>query len=119
MIDHVMIKVKDLAKSKAFYQVALKPLGYSVKMEFDGAVGFGATDGMPDFFLGEGAVQGPAHIAFTCAQRVTVDAFHTAALKAGGRDNGEPGLRSHYHPTYYGAFIVDPDGHNVEAVCHR
>jgi catechol 2,3-dioxygenase-like lactoylglutathione lyase family enzyme len=126
MIDHVGFPVADYERSKAFYLKALAPLGYSLIMEVGGeyteskspAAGFGA-DGKPDFWIGgEGGLKGIMHIAIVAKDRAEVDAFHSAALAAGGKDNGAPGLRPHYHPNYYGAFVLDPDGHNVEAVCH-
>ncbi|HEY8212266.1 MAG TPA: VOC family protein [Myxococcaceae bacterium] len=118
MIDHFTLTVRDLKASVAFYTAALKPLGYSVKMDFGEFVGFGDTR-KPYFFLKPGAVSpAPQHIAFAAANRALVDAFHVAALAAGARDDGQPGLREQYHPHYYGAFVVDPDGHPIEAVCH-
>ena len=126
MIDHVGFPVSDYLRSKAFYNEALVPLGYSLIMEISGghtesrhpAAGFGA-DGKPDFWIGgEGGLEGSLHIAIVAENRAAVDAFHRAALAAGGKDNGAPGLRPQYHPHYYGAFVLDPDGHNVEAVCH-
>ena len=117
MIDHLGLRVSDLAKSRAFYIKALQPLGYSVIIEFPGAVGFG-TPAKPDFWLGQGA-GGAAHVAFVAPDRDTVDAFYAAAIAAGGKDNGKPGLRPQYHPDYYGAFVLDPDGNNIEAVTHR
>jgi len=126
MIDHTGITVNDLARSKAFYTAALAPIGYQLLMEFPAAVtghadvaGFGEPP-KPDFWLGSGTPnQPPLHVAFRAANRQQVDAFHAAALAAGGRDNGAPGLRPHYHPDYYGAFVLDPDGHNIEVVCHQ
>jgi catechol 2,3-dioxygenase-like lactoylglutathione lyase family enzyme len=124
MIDHVGFPVSDYARSKAFYSQALAPLGYALIMEVgetesgSPAVGFG-REGKPDFWIGgEGGLTGVLHIAIVADDRRTVDAFYRAALAAGGRDNGAPGLRPHYHPNYYGAFVLDPDGHNIEAVCH-
>jgi catechol 2,3-dioxygenase-like lactoylglutathione lyase family enzyme len=118
MLDHVGLRVSDYARSKRFYERALAPLGYRVILEFgEAAAGFGAE--RPDFWISPGAAGAPLHVAFTSPDRATVDAFHRAALEAGGRDNGAPGLRLDYHPSYYGAFVLDPDGHNVEAVCHR
>jgi catechol 2,3-dioxygenase-like lactoylglutathione lyase family enzyme len=124
MIDHIGFPVSDYARSKSFYEKALAPLGYTLIMEIaetgsgSPACGFG-KDGKPDFWIGgEGALTGILHVALAADDRATVDAFHRAALAAGGRDNGAPGLRPHYHPNYYGAFVLDPDGHNVEAVCH-
>jgi catechol 2,3-dioxygenase-like lactoylglutathione lyase family enzyme len=115
--DHIAIHVSDVERSKEFYAAALKPLGYEVIAEFEGTVGFGA-EGDADLWIGEGDERAPIHIAFASPDRATVDAFHEAALAAGGKDNGGPGLRPHYHEHYYGAFAHDPDGNNVEAVCH-
>jgi len=118
MIDHVSLSVSDFAASRAFYEPALATLGIGIVMEFSQAAGFG-VGGKPSFWIAQrDAVGTGAHVAFDCDDRATVDAFHAAALAAGGRDNGGPGLREHYHPTYYGAFVLDPDGNNVEAVCH-
>ena len=126
MIDHAGVQVSDLEKSKTFYEGALAPLGYRKLMEFtaeqtgsSAGVGFGEPP-KPDFWIGQGTPNHPpVHLAFRAANRAQVDAFYAAALKAGGRDNGPPGPRPHYHPHYYGAFVLDPDGHNIEAVCHR
>ena len=97
---------------------ALAPLGYAMLMEFEQFAGFGVAP-KPDFWIGHGAPNGPrVHVAFRADSRAIVDAFHKAAIAAGGRDNGPPGLRPHYHDNYYGAFVLDPDGHNIEAVCH-
>jgi catechol 2,3-dioxygenase-like lactoylglutathione lyase family enzyme len=117
LIDHTGFAVSDLARSKRFYRDALAPLGYRLLMEFDEAAGFG-TDGKPDFWISAGQPTAPVHVAILSPDRATVAAFHRAALAAGGRDNGAPGLRPEYHPTYYGAFVLDPDGNNIEAVCH-
>lgn len=117
MIDHVVIGVSDLASAKRFYEQALVPLGLAVLREFPQAVGIGAH-GKPSFWIRETGGEEPAHVAFSAPDRATVDAFHEAALAAGGRDNGGPGVREIYHPGYYGAFVLDPDGHNIEAVCH-
>ncbi len=118
MIDHVGLPVSDFERSKAFYSAALAPLGYALVLEFPGAAGFGAG-GKPDFWISSGdASAAPVHVAISSPDRKTVDAFHEAALAAGGRDNGAPGPRPEYHPDYYGAFVLDPDGNNVEAVCH-
>jgi catechol 2,3-dioxygenase-like lactoylglutathione lyase family enzyme len=117
VIDHIAIDVGDLERSKAFYAQALRPLGYELVMELDGrAAGFGAQ-GKPDFWLYSGTATGGTHVAFTAPDRATVEAFHAAALAAGGEDNGAPGLRP-YHENYYGAFVHDADGNNIEAVCH-
>jgi catechol 2,3-dioxygenase-like lactoylglutathione lyase family enzyme len=119
MIDHIIITVSDYEASKAFYLAALKPLGYSVVMEFGKAGGFG-IDGKPDFWIREAvAVKPEVHIAFSSPDRPTVNAFYDAAIAAGGVDNGEPGLRLDYHADYYGGFVFDPDGNNIEAVCHK
>jgi catechol 2,3-dioxygenase-like lactoylglutathione lyase family enzyme len=126
MIDHVGFPVSDYERSKAFYGKALAPLGYTLIMEIAAdrtesgspAAGFG-KDGKPDFWIGgEGGLKGIVHVAIAADDRRAVDAFHRAALAAGGKDNGGPGLRPQYHSSYYGAFVLDPDGHNVEAVCH-
>jgi len=124
MLDHVGIEVGDLAPSRAFYEAALAPLGIELVMEFEGALGFGkeTEHGPRPFFWvqarGRPAVSG-AHVAFGVRSTEGVDAFHAAALAAGGTDNGAPGPRPIYHPGYYGAFVLDPDGNNIEAVCHR
>lgn len=118
MIDHLTVPVSDYAAAKAFYLTALEPLGYGFIMEFGAAGGFG-VDGKPDLWLQEKkAVEPTLHLAFRSRTRAGVDAFHAAALSAGGKDNGAPGLRPDYHPNYYGAFVFDPDGNNIEAVCH-
>jgi catechol 2,3-dioxygenase-like lactoylglutathione lyase family enzyme len=126
MIDHTGLNVSDFEKSKNFYVHALAPLGYQVLMEVPaGVTGHGAVAGFgappkPDFWISAGTPNvPPVHVAFRAAARGLVDAFYRAAIAAGGRDNGPPGLRPHYHPNYYGAFVLDPDGHNIEAVCHE
>jgi catechol 2,3-dioxygenase-like lactoylglutathione lyase family enzyme len=116
MIDHIGIGVTDIAKAQDFYAKALKPLGIGVIMEFPEAVGLGEP-GKAFFWLGQGKAS-LAHIAFAAKDRAAVDAFYKAAMAAGGKDNGGPGLRPQYHADYYGAFVLDPDGHNIEAVCH-
>jgi catechol 2,3-dioxygenase-like lactoylglutathione lyase family enzyme len=124
-LDHINLSVSDFAAAKAFYAAALKPLGISILMEFPKAVtgtrdfaGLGA-DGKPFFWLSDtGKVTPGVHVAFAADSRAEVDAFYAAAIAAGGRDNGKPGIRAHYHPAYYGAFVLDADGNNVEAVCH-
>jgi catechol 2,3-dioxygenase-like lactoylglutathione lyase family enzyme len=119
MIDHTGINVKDVNESKAFYSRALAPIGYTVLAEFPGVAGLGVAP-KPDFWLAGGTPNDPPiHVAFRVDTRQLVDAFHAAAIAAGGRDNGAPGVRAHYHPNYYGAFVLDPDGHNVEVVCHN
>ena len=124
MIDHIGFPVSDYARAKAFYAKALAPLGYVLIMEVQQneqdapAAGFG-RDGKPDFWIGgEGGLGKALHVAILAQDRAEVDAFHAAAMAAGGRDNGPPGVRAHYHPNYYGAFVFDPDGNNIEAVCH-
>jgi catechol 2,3-dioxygenase-like lactoylglutathione lyase family enzyme len=120
MLDHVGVCVSDYERSKAFYERALAPLGITLLMEPMGqAAGFG-RDGKPFFWLETRAGAAPdLHVAFAADDRATVDAFHAAALEAGGTDNGAPGVREIYHPDYYGGYVLDPDGYNVEAVCHR
>jgi len=118
MLDHVVITVSDLGRSKRFYDRALAPLDYHTFAEFPSVAGYGPT-GKPTFWIREGDAATPTHVAFTSPDRATVDAFHEAAVAAGGTDNGGPGIRDIYHPNYYGAFVLDPDGHNVEAVCHE
>jgi catechol 2,3-dioxygenase-like lactoylglutathione lyase family enzyme len=119
MFDHVGFGVTSLAESKAFFLEALQPLGVTVVMEGPYGVGMG-QNGKPSLWLHETTERPtPLHLAFVAVNRKQVDAFYRAALAAGGRDNGAPGLRPHYHPNYYGAFVIGPDGHNVEAVCHR
>jgi catechol 2,3-dioxygenase-like lactoylglutathione lyase family enzyme len=118
MIDHTGINVSNFSESKKFYIAALAPLGYELLKEFGHFAGFG-VDGEADFWVGEGEVNTPRiHVAFRASSREKVNAFYEAAMTAGGRDNGAPGLRPHYHPDYYGAFVLDFDGHNIEAVCH-
>ncbi|TJY65099.1 VOC family protein [Sinimarinibacterium sp. CAU 1509] len=125
MIDHTGVVVSDFERSKAFYRAALAPLGMDLLMELTAAVsgtqdmaGFGVPP-KPEFWIHAGTPNiPPVHVAFRAADHAQVDAFHQAAIAAGGRDNGAPGLRPHYHRNYYGAFVLDPDGHNIEAVCH-
>ncbi len=119
MIDHIGLTVSEYAKSKAFYTKALEPIGYGVVMEFGGSTGGLGVEGKPDFWISQGEATAPVHMAFNAKDRQAVDAFHAAALAAGGRDNGKPGVREQYHPNYYGAFVFDPDGNNVEVVCHK
>ena len=118
MIDHVGLKVKSFRKSFEFYSKALAPLGYKVLAQYEGGAGFGAGKG-PDFWIGESdRPTANVHVAFQSRRRAPVDQFHKAALQAGGKDTGAPGVRKDYHPDYYGAFVLDPDGNNIEAVCH-
>jgi catechol 2,3-dioxygenase-like lactoylglutathione lyase family enzyme len=117
MLDHITLRVRDVAAAKAFYAAALRPLGYAVVMDFPEGAGLG-VDGKPDFWLAADEGATPQHVAFAAPDRRAVDGFHAAALHAGGKDNGAPGLRPDYHPNYYAAFVLDPSGHNMEAVCH-
>jgi len=126
-LDHIGINATDYARTKAFYEKALAPLGITLVMEYGKAAGFGRNK-KPDFWIGEGQTSfqkpehlahiTPVHVCFAARSRAEVDAFYQAAIAAGGRDNGKPGVRAEYHPNYYGAFVIDPDGHNVEAAIH-
>jgi catechol 2,3-dioxygenase-like lactoylglutathione lyase family enzyme len=128
ILDHIGINVTDYARSKAFYEKALAPLGIKAVMEYGTACGFGHA-GKPDFWIGQGKTSfqtpeqleaiTPVHVAFVAKSRAEVDAFHVAALAAGGTDFGKPGIRTEYHANYYGAFVKDLDGHNIEAVTHQ
>jgi len=122
MLDHIELAVADIARARAFYDRALAAIGVDVVMSVGSgaqiALGYG-SEGRPYFWVVQGPpLTGHLHVAFTAKDRATVDAFHAAAMAAGGRDNGPPGLRPQYHANYYGAFVFDPDGHNIEAVCH-
>jgi catechol 2,3-dioxygenase-like lactoylglutathione lyase family enzyme len=127
IIDHLTLVVSNYAHSKSFYEKALAPLGIRPIMDFGQACGFG-RDEKPEFWIGTGPasfhkpehlqVITPAHVAFTTKNRAEVQAFYKAAMEAGAKDFGAPGVRAHYHPNYYGAFVLDPDGHNIEAVFH-
>ena len=127
MLDHVGFPVRDFAAARTFYDAALKPLGVTALVEVTAEqsgggehVGYGEGD-RSYFWIGDGEGEvdiGPMHVCFTAKDRPTVDAFYAAAMAAGGRDNGPPGIRAHYHPNYYGAFVLDPEGRNIEAVCH-
>jgi catechol 2,3-dioxygenase-like lactoylglutathione lyase family enzyme len=127
ILDHIGINVSDYERSKAFYQRALAPLGITLVMEFGKAAGFG-RGGKPELWIGQGATRfqnpeqlepiTPVHVSVLARNRGEVDAFYEAATAAGGRDHGKPGPRPEYHPKYYGAFVLDPDGHNLEAVIH-
>lgn len=132
MLDHISLRVSDYERSKTFYLAALKPLGYTLAMESASGAGF-RKDSIPEFWVKQGEPLGIAaqtgaselgcggpfvHVAFASRERAPVDAFYHAALAAGARDNGPPGVRPQYHPNYYGAFVLDPDGYNIEAVCH-
>jgi catechol 2,3-dioxygenase-like lactoylglutathione lyase family enzyme len=132
LLDHISLRVADYDRSKRFYEAALAPLGYVLAMEADSGAGF-RKGYIPSFWIKRGDVTqaqitapassgcgGPAlHVAFASDDRKSVDAFYHAALAAGARDNGAPSVCPQYHPNYYGAFVVDPDGYNIEAVCHR
>lgn len=123
MIDHIGVAVSDIDKSITFYTKALAPLGYELVMKFDiptgGRVaGFGVA-GKPDFWIATGEVKQHVHVAFRATGREVVRKFYEAAIASGGKDNGAPGPRPHYHEHYYGGFVLDPDGHNIEAVCHE
>ena len=121
MLDHIGLNVSDYDRSREFYERALAPLGFSLLMEPMPSIGGFGRDGKPWFWINDQRqpTSENVHVAFTVPDRATVDAFHAAALEAGGTDNGAPGLREIYHPDYYGAYVLDPDGNNVEAVCHR
>ena len=127
MLDHLSLGVADLARSRTFYDAVLAPLGYVRRFDLDDASGYGTPEPHPlreqalPFWIGRDPqrVGLSGHVCFRAPGRAAVEAFHGAALAAGGRDNGQPGLRPHYHANYYAAFIVDPDGHRIEAVCHQ
>ena len=129
LFDHISLTVSDYARSRAFYEKALAPLGIAPIKEIGESAGFGREGEADDFWVGKGPASfqkpgdlapiTPVHVAFVARDRAQVRAFHAAALAAGGRDFGGPGVRPEYHPGYYGAFVLDPDGHNIEAVCHR
>ncbi len=126
-IDHLSLNVTDYARARAFYDKALAPLGITMIMEFGNVCGYGRGN-KPDFWIGGGKADfqsdeqvrrpTPVHVALAARSREEVDAFYKAAIEAGGKDNGAPGVRPQYHPGYYGAFVLDPDGHNIEAVIH-
>ena len=119
MFDHIGLGVSDYDASKQFFLKALGPLGVRIVMEGPYGLGIG-PDGKPSFWLYQSSTKpAPLHLAFVAGSRALVDAFYAAALEAGGKDNGPPGLRPQYHANYYGAFVIGPDGHNVEAVCHQ
>jgi len=119
MLDHIGLNVANYAASVEFYRRVLAPLGYELVMETHGWAGFG-PEGRPQFWIAAGPERAlQVHLAFASPDRAAVRRFHAAALAAGGRDNGAPGVREVYHPNYYGAFVLDPDGYNIEAVCHQ
>jgi len=118
MLDHIRIPVQDFARSSDFYRQALAPLGYELVMEFDNSAGFGWAD-KPEFWISSSdASGGQLHIAFRAEEREVVRDFHRVALQAGGVDNGVPDVYEQYHPDYYAAYVLDPDGNNLEVVCH-
>lgn len=123
MIDHITVKVQDIEKCRLFYTKALQPIGYA--LSFDKTfgetrvLGFSKNGKTDTWFTSDRPVSGPLHVAWRADSRKAVDAFYEAAIAAGGRDNGKPGVREMYHPNYYGAFVLDPDGNNVEVVCHN
>lgn len=118
MIDHAAVNVSDLEAGKRFYNQALEPLGYSLAFEVEEFLGYADAD-MPNFGVVRRDPVGGGHVAFQSPDRATVDSFYEAAMAAGGADNGPPGLREHYHPTYYAAYVRDADGNNIEVVCHK
>ncbi len=119
MIDHVTIRVKNFAKARRFYAESLAPLGYKVLYESEGAIGLGDGKTPTVWVSQDKPLTAAVHLAFTSPDRKKVDAFHAAAVAAGGKDNGKPGPRTDYSPTYYAAFAIDSDGNNIEAVCHK
>lgn len=123
MIDHITLHVADMGQAREFYTVVLATLGYRCVFEGEDegirVMGFSAEGHLDTWFTDEKPVSGPCHLAWNAAERAQVDAFYKAALAAGAQDNGPPGLRDEYHPHYYGAFVIDPDGNNIEAVCHE
>lgn len=123
MLDHVGLASSDVKRSREFYVAALAPLGYSVLMEGEGYCGIGKATGedawIGTIWLHQVGTVSPGHFAFRANDRATVDGFYKAALAAGGTDNGGPGIRAHYHPNYYAAFVKDQDGNNIEVVCHK
>jgi catechol 2,3-dioxygenase-like lactoylglutathione lyase family enzyme len=119
VFDHIGFNVTDFPRSREFFVKALEPLGFGITMEKEGWAMLGKK-GEGQLWIGSfGSSPGPIHVAFAAKSREQVRRFYAAAISAGGKDNGPPGLREHYHPNYYGAFVIGPDGHNVEAVCHQ
>jgi catechol 2,3-dioxygenase-like lactoylglutathione lyase family enzyme len=117
MFDHIGIRTRHSASMSAFYESVLAPLGYTRLVSYEGGAGFG-RNGVPELWIGEGDAASSIHLALASQSRAAVDAFHTAALAAGAKDNGAPGIRADYAPSYYAAYVIDPDGNNLEAVCH-
>jgi catechol 2,3-dioxygenase-like lactoylglutathione lyase family enzyme len=118
MLDHMELMISDLARSKEFYLKALAPLGFKIIYDLKDATGFG-DESFPSFWIHTAEQCKPTHFAFGVMDRNSVDAFYRAAIAAGGRDNGAPGIRAQYHPNYYAAFVFDPDGNNLEVVCRK
>lgn len=118
MLDHLAIPVSDLARSKHFFVTSLAPLGFKVLYDLEHSIGMG-DEAFPSFWINEGEPRNKLHFAFAASNRAMVDAFYRAALAAGGRDNGAPGIRADYHPNYYAAFVYDPDGNNIEVICRK
>jgi catechol 2,3-dioxygenase-like lactoylglutathione lyase family enzyme len=118
MFDHLNLPVSNYEASKRFYETVLAPLGHTLIMEHAISGGGFGSSGKPSFWIKQGAPTARVHVAFTANNRASVDEFYTTAISAGAACNGPPGLRPEYHPTYYGAFVLDPDGNNIEAVCH-
>lgn len=119
MLDHVALNVGDLSAAKAYYEQTLAPLGYTVGMEVGEHIGFRSAEGELDFWLSQRGDPGRTHVAFRAGDRPSVDAYHAAAVAAGGADNGPPRIRTEYHKNYYAAYVLDPEGDNIEAVCQR
>jgi len=119
VIDHIGVNVRNFAASKRFYEEALNPLGYAIIMDWGSACMFAEAARQGVLWVGQAGAVAPYHLALAAPDRAKVDTFYEAAMATGGKDNGAPGLRPQYHPNYYGAFVLDPDGYNVEAVCHK
>lgn len=126
MLDHISLGVSDLARARKFYDQALKPLGFKMVFAIHGSYGYGPSKEQPQFWVAlplakrrKARPSAGTHVAFQADNRKAVNAFYRAAIRAGGKDNGEPGLRPEYHSNYYGAFVIDPEGHVIEAVCHK
>jgi catechol 2,3-dioxygenase-like lactoylglutathione lyase family enzyme len=126
MLDHVSLGVTNLRRARKFYDKALKPLGFAMRHAIPGSYGYGPSKAQANFWVGLPLAKGRkakacpgTHVAFVAKTRKAVDAFYRAAIRAGGKDNGTPGLRPEYHANYYGAFVFDPEGHAIEACCHK
>lgn len=118
MIDHLSLSVSNYELSKSFFRAVLAPLGHTLLMEHPISGGGFGSDFKPSFWIKQGSSTATVHVAFSTKDRATVDKFYEAAISLGAKDNGPPGIRAEYHPSYYGAFVLDPDGNNIEAVCH-